>query len=61
SPTARGPGLLVIDEQTQVWDVRQIFNDPEGHHDWGISAEVDLEASDEVGAAVVRVSDVGER
>jgi hypothetical protein len=41
--------------------VRQIFDDPEGHHDWGISAEVDLEESDEAGFAVIRVTDVGMR
>ena len=33
--------------------------DPAGDHDWGISAEVDLAASDEAGAAVVRITDVG--
>jgi hypothetical protein len=39
--------------------VRQIFDDPEGDHDWGISAEIDLAGSDEAGEAVVRVTDVG--
>ena len=39
--------------------VRQVFDDPAGDHDWGISAEVDLAASDEEGAAVVRVLEVG--
>jgi hypothetical protein len=60
-PQARGPGLLVIDEHPGRWAVRQIFDDPEGHHDWGISAEVDLEESDEAGFAVIRVTDVGMR
>ena len=40
--------------------VRQIFDDPEGDHDWGISAEVDLAESDELGTAVVRVTDVNQ-
>ena len=44
----------------RVWRVRQIFDDPDGDHDWGISAEVDLAASDEAGEAVVRVTAVGE-
>ena len=35
--------------------MRQIFDDPAGDHDWGISAEVDLAASDEAGDAVLRV------
>jgi superfamily II RNA helicase len=59
-PAARGPGLLLIDQQRDRWTVRQIFDDPNGDHDWGISAEVDLAASDEAGAAVVRVTEVGQ-
>jgi superfamily II RNA helicase len=51
-PDARGPKLLLISSD---WKVRQIFDDPAGDHDWGISAEVDLAASDEQGAAAVRV------
>ncbi|GAA4979608.1 DEAD/DEAH box helicase [Actinopolymorpha pittospori] len=58
-PDARGPALLMIDEQPDRWVVRQIFADPEDDHDWGISAEVDLAASDEEGTAVVRVVAVG--
>ena len=38
--------------------VRQIVDDPAGHHDWGISAVVDLAASDEAGEAVVSVTAV---
>ncbi|MGH3357106.1 MAG: DEAD/DEAH box helicase, partial [Nocardioidaceae bacterium] len=56
---ARGPHLLIVDEGAERWTVRQIFDDPEGDHDWGISAEVDLAASDEAGEAVVRLVDVG--
>jgi hypothetical protein len=48
----------MIDEQPGLWSVRQIFDDPAGDHDWGISAEVDLAASDEAGEAVVRVTAV---
>ncbi|TCP57017.1 helicase-like protein [Tamaricihabitans halophyticus] len=59
-PDARGPALLMIDKDEQVWRVRQIFADPQGDHDWGISAEVDLPASDEAGEAVLRITDVGE-
>ncbi|CAN5156994.1 DEAD/DEAH box helicase [soil metagenome] len=57
---ARGPALLLIDEQPRRWVVRQILDDPEGDHDWGISAEVDLAASDQAGAAVLRVVAVDE-
>jgi hypothetical protein len=57
---ARGPWLLLVDAQRDHWNVRQILDDPAGDHDWGISAVVDLDASDEAGAAVVRVTDVGQ-
>ena len=59
-PDARGPALLIIDERPDRWLVRQIFDDPQGDHDWGISAEVDLAASNEAGTAVVRVTAVNQ-
>src|ERR1700734_537406 len=59
-PDARGPSRLLIEEGKTAWTVRQIFDDPAGDHDWGISATVDLAASDEEGAAVVHVTDVGQ-
>lgn len=61
-PDARGPKLLQIEEDPVhgLWRVRQTFADPNGDHGWGISAEVDLAASDEEGRAVIRVTSVGE-
>ncbi|HEY6798391.1 MAG TPA: DUF3516 domain-containing protein [Kineosporiaceae bacterium] len=63
-PGARGPHLLVVDTAPEgrpgFWTVRQIFDDPDGDHDWGICADIDLAASDDAGEAVVRVSSVGE-
>ncbi|HEY7359981.1 MAG TPA: DUF3516 domain-containing protein, partial [Streptosporangiaceae bacterium] len=59
-PDARGPGLLIIEELPGRWAVRQIFDDPAGDHDWGLSARVDLAASDEAGEAVLVVTDVGQ-
>jgi superfamily II RNA helicase len=59
---ARGPALLVWDRGTPgVWRVRQIVDDPDGHHDWGLDAEVDLAASDEEGAPVLRLVSAGRR
>jgi hypothetical protein len=58
-PSARGPALLHLDAGTTVWTVRQVFEDPDGDHDWGIDAIVDLAASDEAGAAAVTVTAVG--
>ena len=57
---ARGPGLLILDEQPGSWTARQIFDDPAGDPDWGFSATVDLAASDEAGVAVITVSSVGQ-
>lgn len=59
-PDARGPDLLMIDELAERWLVRQIFDDPAEDHDWGISAEVDLAASNEAGVAVITVTAVNE-
>ncbi|WP_344381604.1 DEAD/DEAH box helicase [Streptomyces thermolineatus] len=61
-PDARGPKLLQIEERPEdgLWRVRQVFDDPADDHDWGISAEVDLTASDEEGRAVVKVVSVGQ-
>jgi Domain of unknown function (DUF3516)/DEAD/DEAH box helicase/Helicase conserved C-terminal domain len=56
---ARGPAMLIIDRQPDVWRLRQILDDPAGDHDWGFDVEVDLGASDEEGAAVLRVVDAG--
>jgi hypothetical protein len=58
-PAARGPALLHIDAGPTMWKVRQVFDDPQGDHDWGIEAEIDLEESDEIGAAAVTVTAVG--
>jgi hypothetical protein len=59
-PDARGPKMVVIEEGEKVWRVRQILADPEGDHDWGITAVVDLVESDEAGAAAVKVTGVGQ-
>jgi superfamily II RNA helicase len=56
---ARAAGLVHITVGAAQWQVRQVFDDPEGDHDWGITAVVDLAASDEAGEPVVQVVDVG--
>uniref|UniRef100_V5X486 DEAD/DEAH box helicase n=2 Tax=Mycobacteriaceae TaxID=1762 RepID=V5X486_MYCNE len=58
-PDARGPAMVIIDRQPNRWEVRQIIDDPAREHDWAIVAEIDLAASDEEGAAVVRLISVG--
>ncbi|WP_417509707.1 DEAD/DEAH box helicase [Microbacterium sp.] len=57
-PDARSSKLLILTEGAAQWTARQIFDDPAGDHDWGISATIDLAASDEAGEAVVTVTGV---
>ncbi|MEV8263472.1 DUF3516 domain-containing protein [Microbacterium sp. NPDC077057] len=57
-PDARSSRMLLLTEGPTAWTARQIIDDPAGDHDWGISATVDLAASDEAGAAVVTVTAV---
>lgn len=54
---ARGPALLVVTESGRIWDLRQIIDDPEGNHDWSITARVDLDACDEAGELVLHTLD----
>jgi hypothetical protein len=61
-PAARSPELFVVDpgeRGSRTWTVTQVLDDPAGDHDWRIVAEVDLDASDEAGEAVLRVTGVG--
>jgi len=59
---ARSPRLVTVDETdaaaSGVWRVEQTIDDPAGDHDWRIRGEVDLAASEEQGAAVVRITEV---
>ena len=55
-PDARSSARIVVTEHADRWEVRQIVDDPAGHHDWGIDAVVDLVASRAEGTAVVRVA-----
>lgn len=43
------------------WLVRQTFDDPEEHRDWGLTAVIDLEASDAAGDVVLHVVALGPR
>ena len=52
-PDARGPDLIQVQREGRRWRVRQTLDDPAGHRDWVIEAEVDLDATDEIGEAAV--------
>ncbi len=56
---ARSTAMITVTPGPEVWTVRQVFDDPDAHRDWGISAEVDVTASDEAGEPVVRILSVG--
>jgi superfamily II RNA helicase len=63
-PQARSPQLLMIDRDpagsdARTWMVRQIVDDPEGHHDFAIVATVDLDASDVAGEPVIHTMSFG--
>jgi len=55
---ARSSKLLILAEGATSWSARQIFDDPAGDHDWGITATIDLADSDDAGQAVVTVTGV---
>jgi superfamily II RNA helicase len=56
---ARSSAMLQLTEGPTEWIARQVFGDPDGDHDWGISAAVDLAESNEQGIAVIRILAVG--
>lgn len=53
---ARSTSFFMLDEAAEksnhTWHVRQTFNDSEGDRDFGIDAQVDLDATQEAGEAV---------
>jgi superfamily II RNA helicase len=55
-PDARGPKMLIVDKDKSEWRVQQILGDPEGDHDWRITATVDLAASDEQGELAIEIT-----
>ena len=58
-PNARGPAMLIMEQAGRQWSARQIFDDPEGDHDWGYSVTIDLDASDVEGFPVITVTSAG--
>lgn len=58
-PQARGPALFRVTEEDDRWLVEQILDDPDGDHDWRITAELDLAATDEAGEVVLVVTGLG--
>lgn len=57
---ARGSSFFRLDTQTQPWTLRQDFCDPESNFEWFIEAEVDVEASNEEGQAVLKLTGISQ-
>ena len=51
-PDARGPQLFLARPHGDLWEVRQVLDDPSGDHGWALQATVDPEASDAAGEVV---------
>ena len=45
---------VAVSDTDRTWRVRQVIDDPEGFHEWAIVLDIDLAASDDLGAPVVR-------
>ena len=56
---SRGPALFVVTERGRTWDVRQIVDDPQGNHDWSITARVDLDECEDAGELVLHTLGFG--
>ncbi|MBD3782868.1 MAG: DUF3516 domain-containing protein [Micrococcales bacterium] len=55
-PAARGPALFRVEEGEGAWRVEQVLDDEDGDHDWRITAELDLAATDEAGEPALVVT-----
>ena len=44
-PNARAPKNLAVEEGRGQWTIRQTLIDPDGHNDWAVSFEMDVERS----------------
>ncbi len=60
---ARSSAFLTIDDGDEltdhVWHVHQVFHDSEGDHDFGIMADVDLDATQDGDGIVFKSYRVG--
>ena len=60
---ARSMAYLSLDESNEkdqhLWQIRQIFSDPEGDHDFAIVADLDLDVTQEEGEAIFKNFRVG--
>jgi hypothetical protein len=58
-PAARAAALALITPGAEEWTIRQVFDDPDGDHDWGIEAGLDVAATDDAGEPVLHITRIG--
>ena len=56
---ARAAALFDTQRDGDILHVRQVFDDPQGDHDWAITAKVDIPASDDADHIVLEIVNVG--
>ncbi len=60
-PEARSAGRFVVEDRGRHWTVTQVIDDPAGWSEWALTFDVDLDASDEAGDAVIRMETFARR
>jgi superfamily II RNA helicase len=60
-PKARAPQntRIVADPGSAIWAIEQVLTDPEGHNDWKMEFELDIEKSREQGKPVLKLLGLG--
>ncbi|MGI9601529.1 MAG: DUF3516 domain-containing protein, partial [Acidimicrobiales bacterium] len=52
---ARSTANVIVDDVREPWTVTQLLSDPDGHREWRLVGEVDMDQSRERGEAVLRL------
>lgn len=51
--------ILPSEENQQIWRIRQLLVDPDGHNDWEVSFELDVDRSREMGRPQLALTQIG--
>lgn len=51
--------ILPSEENPQIWRIRQLLVDPDGHNDWEVSFELDVDRSREMGRPQLALTQIG--
>ncbi len=58
-PAARAPKNTMIEEEDELWRVRQLMTDPDGHDDWSFTFTVDLADARAEGRPAMQLEAIG--